>query len=102
MLAKRLACVNVGQMSFNHGKVNGRDGITQRHAGMRQPPRINDNTGEAITTSGMNSVDQLSFMIGLKGIDGSGKLVRKQRQGLIDIGKRLPAINVGLSLAKQV
>src|SRR5579863_9120649 len=64
MLAKRLACVYIAQMYFNHWYAQRGNGVTQGKRIMRQCPCIDDDT---IRRAGLlNSVNQHPLMVRLK------------------------------------
>jgi len=53
-------------MDFDEGNVNGRQRVTQGHAGVRVAAGIDDDETDSLLAGGLNAVDQFAFVIALE------------------------------------
>ncbi len=84
MAAKRLACVNVGEMDFHHGKADGGNGIPECHAGMGVGGRVEDHSIRP-PHGVVKGVDQLSLPVMLSEAYLAMQLARQPSHRGLDV-----------------
>ncbi len=76
---KRLARIGIAQVHFDKRPTAGQQSVAEHHAGVSIAARIEDVTVRGVAHR-LNPVDQLTFVVGLKGVDFHGQLLSKSLQ----------------------
>ena len=101
-LAEGLPRVDVGKMDFRDGQRRNRaDGVVDGDRGVGIGTGIDDDSG-ALAARLLNPVDQLAFVVGLPENDFQTVRFGALFDRILDIGKRLPAIDFRLAAANQI
>ena len=69
---------------------------------MRERGRIDNDEIDLILLGLLNALNQVTFMIALKGVDTGTGAFRLGAQLSIDLGQRLMSINIRLALPEQI
>jgi len=84
MVPKGLAGEDVREMDLDDGQRNRRQGIAQRHTGVRKTRRIDqDPRGRAHRF--LDSIDELPFVIRLEAVHLDSQLLGRRRQIGVDL-----------------
>ncbi len=102
MMTKGFAGMHIREMDLHGRNGDRRQGISQRDAGMGQTAGIDENPGNTSVASGVNPIDQLAFVVGLKGIYSDPQFPRQKVQALVHILQRVPAIDFGFTGTEQI
>src|ERR1700693_6136340 len=87
-MPERFALMDIGNMYFYEGNRHARERIAQRHAGVRQSARIDDDGVDAFGMRLMDTVDQRAFVVALKRRQAGSGVLGLIRRPALDIGKR--------------
>lgn len=102
MMAERLPLVHIGQMYFDKRNIDSSERIPEGNAGMCIGRRVDDNEIGAVLMGGLHPVDQLAFVITLKGGECGPAFVGQLRQVLIDICQGLSTVDLWFSGTEQI
>lgn len=83
MMAERLAAIDIAEMNLYSGNVYGSDRVSNGHAGVRVGTRINQDA-LMLPPRSLNSVNESTFVIGLKSRERHLQLFCFLMQHLID------------------
>jgi len=67
MMPERFAGVDIGQMHFDKGDFSGQQGIPQRHTGVGEGGRVEDDEVDTFLARIVNALDQFVLGIALQG-----------------------------------
>lgn len=102
VMAERFACVNIGKMHFDKRNGNRRQRIADRHAGVGVSRRIDDDEINVITAGLVDTLNQGTFVIVLKGFDERTGSISATSQRAIDIVERGESVMLGFAAAQQI
>ena len=102
MLTERFPGVNIGQMHFDEGDFHRRQGIAQRHAGVGEGSRIDDDERSAIGVGGVDAVDQHMFGVALQPVKAHASGLSLGSQAAVDVGQGVSAIQMRFAHAQHV
>jgi hypothetical protein len=94
--------MDIGEMNFNGRNCYRRKSIAKSNAGMRVGARIDQNSGDALSSSRVKTVYQGAFVIGLKRIDSYPEFGGQGSDLSIDIRQSATAVNFRFTGAEQV
>ena len=102
MMTERLTLMNVRDMNLEERDVDTCQSIPQRHAGMRQAARVDDDGVDMISLCLMDTVDQRSLMIALEaGQFSAGGLDKRMHVG-DDIVESRSSVNIRFPCTQQI
>jgi hypothetical protein len=84
MVAKCFARCDVGQMYLDKRYGDTSEGVSQRDAGVRQPPRIDHDESYVLVKRGVDPVNQSPFAIALKCSEGRASFLSELLKTCID------------------
>ena len=102
MLAERLSRKHIGEVHLDEGDGDTRKGVAQRHAGMGERRRVDDDANRSIGARLLNAVDQLALVIALTTVDMHAQLTAETHQSGVDVGQRGDTLDVRLTGSEQI
>lgn len=89
-------------MDFYHRDTTADNGVSQRYRRMCVTTGIQDHRSGTITHRPMQSIDQYTLAVGLKGPEINSPSLSPVVQGFIDLGERNAAIDLRLATTQEV
>jgi hypothetical protein len=102
MVPERLAGEDVGEVHFDEGEFYRRQRIAQRHAGVGESRRIDDDELRAVAGGLLHPVDQGCFGIALEGHQGGTLRLGACCQARVDLVESSGAVDRRLPRAEQI
>src|SRR5574343_832868 len=102
LVAERLAGMHIGQMHLDKRDIQRQHGIAQCNAGVRTRRRIYNQKIKVFATCCMQSLDQRTFMVTLKGFQYDASTFGAFSQGTINISQGRCTIEMWFTLAEQI
>src|SRR5690348_7617715 len=102
VMAERLARKYVRQMDFDKRNLYPSKRITQRHAGVREPGRIDENECSSIGVCLMNATNQLALEVALKSCEVCAGNARRLGKSGIDRLEGVRPVDGGLAGPEEI
>src|ERR1700685_1128863 len=96
-----LALVDIGNVHFDDRPGEGVERVEDGDRGVGEGGGIDDDAGGALA-GGVNEVDDLVFAVALMELDRKPELLADAAAVRLDLGERLAAVNLRLTLAEQI
>lgn len=94
--------MDIAKVNFHEGKGHGGKCVAQGNAGVGKGGRVNDQAFHILTQSLLNTVDQLTLVVGLKTLKPKAKGLREGYGLGIDTFKGLRPVDIGLTLPEHI